>query len=37
MEIRDETVNEDGIERSIVRVDVTARIVDKGGGIGRKG
>jgi WD40 repeat protein len=36
-EIRDETVNENGIERSIVKVDVTARIVDKGGGIGRMG
>jgi len=36
-EIRDETVNENGIKRSIVKVDVTARIVDKGGGIGRMG
>jgi WD40 repeat protein len=35
--VRDETVSENGVERSVEKVEVTARVVDKGGGIGRIG
>jgi len=35
--VREETVKEHGRERSVVKVDVTARVIDRGGGIGRIG
>src|SRR5215471_6443145 len=35
--VREETKKENGVERSVVKVDVTARIIDRGGGVGRIG